>query len=349
MIKNSAILILRSFSDEEVKQFEDFLNSPFHNKNSKVIQLYASLKNYHPGYDDESITKENLFSALYGNDKYKESLIRNLFSDLNILAEKFLQLIHVNNNYTYDKLLIEELNIRDINEVMGKKLKLFEKKVSSNKSRDQDYYMNKIFLHDMQGFMSTDKTLTESTRPVDIINKIKLFLITVMESYFQLIIEEQRVNIKHNYDFLKFILGYLKDHLKEFKDSPLLLIFYTLWLCFFEKDDEKYFLRSKELIAENFSQLTIVDKKNIYAIIQTYCINKIDSGHSEYNRELLNVLLEMLKHNIVSHKKDLIHLNLYRNVLLLCIKLNEIDVLEKFIKDYISFIREESRETMYAY
>ena len=80
MIKSSVISILNTFSQEEIKQFEDFLNSPFHNKNAKVIQFFNVLKEYHPGFDDEKLTKENLFKELFGNVKYKESYIRNLFS-----------------------------------------------------------------------------------------------------------------------------------------------------------------------------------------------------------------------------------------------------------------------------
>ncbi|MDQ3020851.1 MAG: hypothetical protein M3R36_09815 [Bacteroidota bacterium] len=78
-------------------------------------------------------------------------------------------------------------------------------------------------------------------------------------------------------------------------------------------------------------------------------MNKIDSGNESYNKELLNILLEMLKFNVVSHKDDLIHLNLYRNVILVCSKLKEIDILEKFISDYIGFIRFESSMSMSAY
>ena len=86
MIKNNAILILKTFSDKEVSLFEDFLSSPFHNKNTKVTQFFNILRKFHPAYTDEKLSKENLFKELFGNVKYKESYVRNLFSDLNILA-----------------------------------------------------------------------------------------------------------------------------------------------------------------------------------------------------------------------------------------------------------------------
>jgi hypothetical protein len=170
-----------------------------------------------------------------------------------------------------------------------------------------------------------------------------------MESYFHLIIEEQRVKIRHDFGLLEHTLNYLKNHLTEFEDSPLLIIFYHLWSCFFDKDDEKYFLKTKKLFRIHFSSLTKLDKQNIYSVLQTYCMNKIDKGNESYNKELFNILLEMLKFNVVSHKDDLIHLNLYRNILLLCINLKEINILKKFISDYLGFVRPESRKSMSAY
>ena len=123
MIKSSAIDILKTFSDEELSLFEEFIGTPFHNKNVKVVHFFALLKKYHPEYSGEGLTKENLFLQLNGNVKYKDTYIRNLFSDLSSLAEKFLQLELVSKDKTYERLLIEEIKNRDLFELAGKKIK----------------------------------------------------------------------------------------------------------------------------------------------------------------------------------------------------------------------------------
>ncbi|MEO8209483.1 MAG: hypothetical protein ABI840_02895 [bacterium] len=351
MIKSSVISILKTFSDEEVNSFTDFLNSPFHNKNENVIKLFVILKEYHPGYDDESLSKEKLFKRIFGNLKFKEYHIRNLFSDLNILAEKFLQFIHINANYTYEKLLIEEFNKRDIKEAMDKKIRLLEKKVNSEKSRDHQYYTNKVFVYEAKSFLTVDKTLTDNFRNEQLLSTIKFFMISIMEFYFYFIVEEQRVKIKHDFNFLKLMLNYIKEHLDEFKESPLLIIFYYLLSSFFEiNNDEKYFLKAKTLFGKYFLILTKIDQKNIYSVLQTYCINKIDKGIHSYNKELLGILLEMLKFNVISHKDTgNININLFRNILILCVTIKEINILKKFIGDYIKLVDPESRSSLSAY
>ena len=39
MIKSSVIEILRTFSDEELLSFEEFIRTPFHNKNAMLIRF----------------------------------------------------------------------------------------------------------------------------------------------------------------------------------------------------------------------------------------------------------------------------------------------------------------------
>jgi len=350
MIKSNAILILKTFSETEVKLFEEFLNSPFFNKNTKVIELYKVLIKYHPEYKDEKITSKNLFKELYKNLKFKESHVRNLFSDLNILGEKFIQYIRINNNYTYDKLLIEELNNRNIPELLGKKIRTLEKKINSVKLKDHDYFINRIFIYEMKSFIMTDKSLIESYRPDEISSKIKLFMLSLMESSLHLIVEEQRARIKHDFGFLKHSLDYLRNHITDFEDSPLLLIYYNLILCFFEKNDEKYFFIVKELLRINFSSFSRIDKKNIYGMMQTYCAKRITKGDRSYDKEFLNILQEMLQLKIVTQKeKDFISLNFYRNIIILCFNLKEVSILKKFIPDYINSISFESRMSVAAY
>ena len=87
MLRYSVIQILKTFSGKELKLFDEFIQNPFHNKNLKVIEFFELLIKYHPDYSAEQLSKESLFRSMMGNAGYKESYIRNLFSDLNVLAE----------------------------------------------------------------------------------------------------------------------------------------------------------------------------------------------------------------------------------------------------------------------
>jgi len=349
MKKYSVIQILRTFSIDELNLFEEFIRIPIINKNTKLIHLFNELKPCHPLYTSPELNSEILHKKLSGNSKLKNSYIRNLMSDLNILAEKFIQFSLISKSNTFDRLLIEEFKNRDLNEITYKKLKTFQKKIDKTKSRDQEYYFNNNFIMEMKSFLLVDKTLTDNFRNDQIINTIKLFILTLMENSFYLRVEEQRVKIKHDFEFLKYSLEYIKYHLKEFDDSPLLMIYYHLWSYFIYGSDED-FKEAKKYFKKYFSYLSKIDKKNIYSVMQVYYIDKIDEGNDSYNNEFLNFLLDMTRFNILSHKEiNNIGLNLYRNILILCFRQDEIKIMKKFISEYINFVNEESRESILHY
>lgn len=350
MIDNSSIQILKTFSDEELLQFEEFICASINNKNKKVIQLLSLLKKHHPLYSDKNLTKEILFAKLNKSGRFRESYIRNLFSDLTILAEKFLQYSLISKNYTFERLLIEEFKNRDLHDLAEKKIKSFEKKIGEIKARDQEYYLNKSFIYEMKSFLVVDKTLTDSFRNEQISSIINLFMITLMENSFYLRVEEQRVAIKHSFGFLKNALIYIKNNIEDFKDSPLLMIHFYLCMYFIYKNDEKYFSKAKEYFKKHFNALTKIDKKNIYSMMQVYYIDKLDAGDDSHTKEFLNFMLDMLKFNVLSHKEyDFINLNLYRNILLLCLMVKEENILNRFIRKYINFISDKSRPSVLAY
>lgn len=353
MLRFSVLQILRSFSLKELKLFEDFIRNPFHNKNSRVIELFELLKKHHPDFSSEHLSKETLFRSMMGNAVYKESYIRNLFSDLNVLAERFIKVTLTENNPEFEKLFIEELKNRDLTEITEKKIRAFEKKVKSVKVREHRYYEDVNFIYEIRSFLVVDRSLTDDFRDMQLKNTIKLFLISVLENVFYMIVEEQRVNVKHRYDFVKHTLKYIQAHQSEFEDSPLLMIYFHLSNVFLSENSEygdEHLKLAKNYFRKYFSAFTKIDKKNIYSIMQVYYINKIAKGDLSRNKEFLKFMLEMLKFNVLSHKKgDFINLNLYRNILIICTMEKETNILKHFIAKYIRFVDEQCRESVLAY
>ena len=302
MLRYSVIQILRSFSGKELRLFDQFIQNPFHNKNLKVIEFFELLQKYHPDFSSEHLSKESLFRSMMGSAVYKESYIRNLFSDLNVLAEKFIKVNLTENNPAFEKLFIEELKNRDLTEITEKKIRAFEKRIKSVKVKEHSYYEDINFIYEIKSFLIVDKSLTDNFRDMQLKNTIKLFLISVLENVFYMIVEEQRVNVKQRYDFLKHTLKYMQIHQSEFEDSPLLMIYYHLSICFLSEKSEyndEHLKIAEKYFRKHFSALTKIDKKNIYSVMQVYYINKIFKGDNSRNKDFSKFMLEMLKFNVL--------------------------------------------------
>lgn len=92
MLKSSLLEILRTFNNEEHLKFEDFIKSPYHNKNSNAIKLYSVIKKYSPAFDNEDLKKEIVWKKLFSEKEYNYGTMKNLIHESSKLEMKFIVL-----------------------------------------------------------------------------------------------------------------------------------------------------------------------------------------------------------------------------------------------------------------
>jgi len=91
MLNTKLVQILAALSPKEFKGFEQYVNSPYFNRNKQVVELLDVIKPFHPGYDSPKFTREYVFSKLFGkSEKFNEAKLRYVLSDLTLLLEGFL-------------------------------------------------------------------------------------------------------------------------------------------------------------------------------------------------------------------------------------------------------------------
>ncbi len=91
MYQNKAIQILKTFTAQEMRQFADFVQSPYFNKNERLVRLFDILYECHPAFDAPVIERHKLFKAVFGEDVLlEEQKLRYLLSDLTKLLEEFI-------------------------------------------------------------------------------------------------------------------------------------------------------------------------------------------------------------------------------------------------------------------
>ncbi|MBZ0203342.1 MAG: hypothetical protein K8I03_10040, partial [Ignavibacteria bacterium] len=90
MLKSTALSIIQTFTKEEITKFGDFISSPYFNKKAGVQKLYNEVKKYSPGFTDENLGKEKLWTKLYPGKDYNYGVMKNLIHDFTKLAEEFI-------------------------------------------------------------------------------------------------------------------------------------------------------------------------------------------------------------------------------------------------------------------
>ncbi len=100
---------LKTLSEEELRFFGQWLNSPWCNSNKNLISLFEKLKVYYPLFEDSKLTKEKLFNKILPNGKYSNRRLNNLLSEAYLTLERFL----VFQNLAKDEALQNDLRSKE--------------------------------------------------------------------------------------------------------------------------------------------------------------------------------------------------------------------------------------------
>src|SRR3972149_7227775 len=147
MEKSKLISLLKTFNKDEIKSFNDFVSSPFFNKEKVLIRLTGYLQNNHPDYNNSGIEKEKVYSFLYPGKNYSDGLMRNVISDLYRLAEEFLAVNNLRNNSIKENmLLLDELNNRKLYSQFLKLKEKTEGHIEKSGFKNELYFERKIEL-----------------------------------------------------------------------------------------------------------------------------------------------------------------------------------------------------------
>ncbi len=350
MIKSKALDILSSFSSEELKRFEEFLISPFHNKNVRIIELFKLIKKFHPGFNDPKFSKDYLNGKLPGNRKVPDSYLRNLFSDLNKKAEDFLSYVNYKNESDYNIHLIKELYDRDSTKSLEEKLGMFEMLIEKDKFKSPTYYSDRAFITEMKNNSKVNKVLADKYRKEDIENKFHFFAISIMESCVQTFVEQHVKGDNIDLSVLTHLLEYIQKNIAKFSKDPLIQIYYYACLCFLNQYSENYFKLFVDIFNLNKKYLSPLDKRNINQLIINYYVEKNKTEPGRYYREALMIYNDMIDNKYLAHTKSGdISLSIIRNIVFLCMNLKDDKFFASFIKRIDHIVKEDQRGQIHLY
>jgi hypothetical protein len=94
MNKSKLIQLLKTFTKQEIKDFEKFISSPYFSPGRNLKPLFNVLKKYYPEFNSPNFTVEKIFSIIYPGKKYDKKksghALQVMVSEMTSLAEKFL-------------------------------------------------------------------------------------------------------------------------------------------------------------------------------------------------------------------------------------------------------------------
>lgn len=358
-MQNSNLLkLLSTFSVGEMKSFRDFIASPFFNTNKSVIKIFDHIRKHHPKYNDFKLSKETVYSKVFGSGKYNDGFMRSIMFLLYKLAEEFIAY----NSFCakkYEKKLsfLEYCSKRKLNKSFEKTFGEINSLLDNSKVRDEEFYQARIrtqfqmeLFNELNRYKRKDyKILKEYSFKSIGENVVLNYFLSALTNYSFLFDKIDESNKSVHAKFLNLTIEYLVEHMSDFSGSPLIEL-NLLELLLYKTEDEKHYYRLKDILNNDHRSLTHSDRYNLHNVLQHYCVIRLFKGKAAFRNERLELFKIALAQKLYSYFED-DHFNdlLFGNIVLVSISLSEYDWAEQFIKQYEDLISPEIRQTIVNY
>lgn len=359
--ETSLITLLRSFSAEEIKSFEKFVSSPFYNTQQPVSRLASALKNFHPEFDSEEMTKEFLFSRANPERKFDDTLFRKYMSNLMKLAEEYLITVDVSSQPDRKQtFLLDQFERRNQFNLFYRLLDKIESRESETELITNESFYLKHFREELKTSCAIRNSKLQSLRP------------SLMKSHIYLLLHELLTSTVYG--------NMMLVNTKSFKESEDSVIFDDFFQVFeligylegseFLNDTEKDFV---ELCRHDFilmrdpantdslkhmrrSILGLAGKmsKNMLYIffshLNIFYLLNISGGNDKLSKDLLENYKFMVDNDLYRNaEREYINFSEYRTILLYSFKMKETDFAEKFIEKFRNVHSPDQRKEILNY
>lgn len=338
MQKGKLIQLFKAIGKTELREFTQFVKSPFYNRNQRVIALYMYLKKHKKNLDDEKLTKEYIFKRIFPKgEEYEDWKMRELMSDLSKLIEEYFIVKEARcDNINKQMLLIRSFEKRQIDGYFVAYAHHLDKAINKLEVKNMEHYLIQLRLHHMLYYHPTTSpfNVKESRKLMSgILYNTDMFYSLAKLRYGYEIAAWYRL---HGEKIEGFISGEVFEELPDdVVNNNLVLTIYQLSNQLYKYRDDEIYIKMKELILKNIHKF---NEEEAY-IIFISLINSVSLviSHEKAAKEVLSLYKLGLKYNVLMQRGrfSITHFN---NIVSLGSSEGEYKWTQNFINEYYKYL-----------
>jgi hypothetical protein len=342
--------VLDALSIYELNRFAKFVNSPYFNQNQSISLLLDQMTPFLKKKGQEDLTKEALWSKVFGEDVFDDVRFRKLNSELLKLFEQFLaQEVFDNNPLHQANNLVEGISAKKIEKLYNSVLSSVKRLSERQLEKPAAYYFYQYQLEKNQYNLTsefekkfkkktkyTDLNIEETAKFLDI-----FYLGEKLKLYCMLLSWQDVTKIAGNLLFMEEIIQHVEK--LDYSQYPPIAIYYQVYKSYSEPDKIEHFYKLKELISKYIDVFPIDEAKDIFGSAHNFCIRRINIGQNEFVKENLDLYKESIAKGIMFHNEE-IPPNTFRNIVISAVILNDFEWAEDFIRLHKDKLEEKYRD-----
>ncbi len=305
--------------------------------------LLNFLSNYHPEFDSDELTKENIYKKLYPGKKFKESVINTVLSGLNQLCEEFFINQDFRNDQQRDMRLLRQYCKRGYKPKADKIISRLEKFIDRPAGNGLEYFKRMEILDAMDTYYTShdNRSIRNQHLIKSLLNLDYYFIIQSLifkkELYSGKLYTENKpddtlpIKIYNEINFEKLIELIEKE---DPENSLLLSIYFLIVKTYSDKFDDINYNKLRELIIENLKVFDFDTCKYLLLNLQLINTIRLNEGRNEYEKEFYEISKILIEGKFYDRDENWFRASHFRSIVKTGISMGDIEYIEQFIKNY---------------
>lgn len=361
MHNNISVELIKTFSDEDVKNFREYIKCTLFNKRKELVRLYEIIVKCRPDFNASILQREKLFKKLYPHSIFDEQTLRTRMTELSSLIKGYFALAYMQkSSFRHKMSQAGELMERHKYSLSEKILKEILESLDNDKLNDPEYFKNKFTaLTELSKVFSAKENYKERLDAE--IRKADCFINFFLSDFLSIAKDIITLNV-HNKnqkdseianEFLKDLslekfLNYLKEKANE--QYAVIAVYYYTYLTRKENDNEEHYYNLKRIVFNEYMNFSKSDQFKLWDFLSGAVYPALVNKDKKFYREKFEVdkFFNELDAFLTINDKYM-YLQTFTNVFAGSVLVNEMEWAEKFIIENKNKLLPEFRENTFNY
>jgi hypothetical protein len=336
---------LLSCSPTEKGELQEFVASPFFNRNEKLLALLRELLLLVDGQETDA---ESLYLKINGG-VYSEQQLRYQLSDLNQLIEDFFSLKRWKKETQLKKqFLVRELQQKKLSKFAKQHVQVLLDAEEENQLQDSDSLGIKLLSEETSfRFASENDNRAVDSRLQKLSDSIDVFYFAKKLKYACEMINRSNVlKVDYNIHFISEIKEFLGS--SDFLKVPAISIYYHILNSLVDPLNEDHYKKLKQELTGNKKAFSMNELRDMFTFAQNYCIRQLNLGNAVYLEESFSNYDFLLNEKIILVNNNLSQFD-FKNITTIALRLKKYEWVKNFISRYISYLPYGERKNAEVY
>jgi hypothetical protein len=351
MKKTLLLEIIKAFSSDQLKVWAAYCQASYPITNPRLHELARLLYTFQSDWDNEGLKKEQLWSQLYPQQRYRASSMNNHVSDLLQATYGFLATERLRRSEEFYVLQIQELLDLGLIQPAQRVLKKWKK--SWDDQPEQGAAALKARYQIVQFEDTLDLLASRRQHTAALQRKSRLldqyYALEQLTNYCGMLSRQKIVQGQYQLPYLEEIFRRAASGESGLDEQSAVAIYLALARLLSEAEDSPDHFAQLELVLNNHPDaLPPSEKRTVYNFVLNYCVQRINLGETHYYQKVLTIYRNLLDENLLLQDQRLSQWT-YTNIVTSGSRLKAWEWTEQFLEDYRTYLPPQDQYNAYHY